>query len=404
MTADSDPARTGSRAIRFVLGMGIVDLFGDMAYSGGAGMNGPFLGSLGATAAVISLAGGLSEFLNYLTRGVSGYIGNRFRRHWLLIYIGYCVNLLAVPALALAGAWHVAAGLIVLQGIGRGTRKPIVQGMLSYATGQLGRGWVYGVHTALDHTGRMLGPLVIAIVLLRSDATLRFGYGLLLIPATLALISLVAARIRFPAPSRLEHHPAPTTRGFTRAYWLYLVAGACFAAGVVNFELIGFHLSRSGIRVEVVPLFLVLATIVSAGASLGLGKLYDRIGMPVIVSAVLLSAMFSPFVFLSPIPFILLGMALWGIGQVTQDMLLSALIAGVLPESRRYLAFGVFYAGYGLGWLIGAGTAGVLYERSHVAVVVFAAGVQLLSLPFLLLGRRLTQSPGVSPGSARASV
>lgn len=53
--------------------------------------------------------------------------------------------------------------------------------------------------------------------------------------------------------------------------------------------------------------------------------------MPVIVSAVLLSAMFSPFVFLSPIPFILLGMALWGIGQVTQDMLLSALIAGVLP-------------------------------------------------------------------------
>ncbi|HEX6938291.1 MAG TPA: MFS transporter [Longimicrobiales bacterium] len=390
MTADSNADGTRSHAFHFVLAMGLVDLFGDTAYSGGAGMNGPFLGSLGATAAVVSLAGGLSEFLNYLTRGASGYVGNRFRRRWLLIFVGYGLNLLAVPALALAGTWHVAAGLIVLQGIGRGLRKPIVQAMLSYTTRQHGRGWVYGVNTALDHTGRMLGPLVIALVLLRSDATFRIGYGLLLIPATLALIALVAARIRFPVPSKLEHHPAPTTGGFTRAYWLFLVAGACFAAGVMNFELIGFHISRSGVRPEAVPLFLVLATGVSAGASLGLGKLYDRIGMPVIVAAVLLSAMFSPFVFLLPIVFLLPGMALWGIGQVTQDMLLSALVAGVLPEGRRYLAFGVFYAGYGFGWLIGAGTAGFLYERSHLALVVFAAGVQLLSLPFLLLGRRMT--------------
>jgi len=35
-----------------------------------------------------------------------------------------------VPAIALAGHWQVAAGLILLQGLGRGTRKPIVQAML----------------------------------------------------------------------------------------------------------------------------------------------------------------------------------------------------------------------------------------------------------------------------------
>jgi hypothetical protein len=60
-----------SSAFRFVLTMGVVALVGDNTYSGRASMNGLLLGSLGASAAIISIAGGTSEFLNYLTRGIS---------------------------------------------------------------------------------------------------------------------------------------------------------------------------------------------------------------------------------------------------------------------------------------------------------------------------------------------
>jgi hypothetical protein len=42
-------------------------------------------------------------------------------------------------------------------------------------------------------------------------------------------------------------------------------------------------------------------------------------------------------------------MVLWGVGQITQDTLLKAVVAGVLPQGRRSLAFGLYYAGYGLG-------------------------------------------------------
>ena len=41
-------------AFRFVLTMGVVNLFGDMTYEGGASINGQFLASLGASAAAIS--------------------------------------------------------------------------------------------------------------------------------------------------------------------------------------------------------------------------------------------------------------------------------------------------------------------------------------------------------------
>src|SRR5689334_24558239 len=109
----SKPA--ASAAFRFVLALGVVNLIADMTYEGGASINGPFLGALGASAATISIVAGIGEFLGYSLRSVSGYVADKSRRYWLITFVGYTVNLLAVPALALAGNWPVAAGLVVAE-------------------------------------------------------------------------------------------------------------------------------------------------------------------------------------------------------------------------------------------------------------------------------------------------
>ena len=57
-----------SAAFAFVFTMGIVNLFGDMTYEGGASINGQFLSSLGASAAAISIIAGAGEFLGYSLR------------------------------------------------------------------------------------------------------------------------------------------------------------------------------------------------------------------------------------------------------------------------------------------------------------------------------------------------
>jgi hypothetical protein len=41
----------------------------------------------------------------------------------------------------------------------------------------------------------------------------------------------------------------------------------------------------------------------------------------------------------------------WGVGYTTQDTLLKAIVAEVLPEGKRNFAFGLYCAGYGVGWL-----------------------------------------------------
>src|SRR5213592_2072549 len=105
-------------AFRFVLIIGIVNFFADMTYEGARAIIGPFLGSLGASAAIIGFVAGFGELVGYGLRSVSGYFADKSHRHWAFAFLGYAVNILAVPALALTGQWPLAASLVVSERIG----------------------------------------------------------------------------------------------------------------------------------------------------------------------------------------------------------------------------------------------------------------------------------------------
>ena len=84
--------------------------------------------------------------------------------------------MLAVPALAVAGNWPLAAALIVLERVGRATRTPPRDVMLAQAGESMGRGWAFGLNEALDQLGAMIGPLIIAAALAwRQDFQVAFA-------------------------------------------------------------------------------------------------------------------------------------------------------------------------------------------------------------------------------------
>jgi hypothetical protein len=64
-------------ALQFVLIIGIVNFFADFTYEGARGIVGPFLGSLGASAAIIGFVAGLGELLGYGLRSVAGYFADK---------------------------------------------------------------------------------------------------------------------------------------------------------------------------------------------------------------------------------------------------------------------------------------------------------------------------------------
>src|SRR5438477_7955871 len=127
--------------------------------------------------------------------------------------------MLAVPALALAGQWPMAAALVVAERAGRGIRKPTVEAMLSHAGKSIGAGWVFGLNEALDQAGAMIGPLLVALILYLKGGY-RTGFGVLLIPALLCLATLVLARLLHPRPHELEKGAGHTlaTTNLTQTY------------------------------------------------------------------------------------------------------------------------------------------------------------------------------------------
>src|SRR5436305_11334342 len=190
-------------ALHFVVTIGIVNFFADFTYEGARGIVGPFLGSLGASAAVLGFVAGLGELMGYALRSVSGYFADKLHRHWVFAFLGYAVNMLAVPALALTAQWPAAASLVVAERVGRGIRKPTVEAMLSYAGKSIGAGWVFGLNDALDQAGATIGPLLVALILYFNGG-FQTGFGVLLIPALLCLAILVAARLLHARPHELE--------------------------------------------------------------------------------------------------------------------------------------------------------------------------------------------------------
>jgi MFS family permease len=377
-------------AFRFVLIIGIVNLFADLTYEGARGIVGPFLASLGASAAIVGFVAGFGELMGYGFRSISGYFADKTHRYWLFAFTGYAINLLAVPALALAGQWPVAAGMVIAERTGRGIRKPTVEAMLSHAGKSIGAGWVFGLNEALDQAGATIGPLLVALVLYLNGGY-RTGFGVLLIPALLCLGILVVARLLYPRPHELEETAghAFVTTNLAAPYWIYLGAGALIAAGLADFALIGFHFHKANtVPANLIPVFYAVAMGSSALASIPLGRLFDRFGANIALLAFFISAGSAPFVFLGTPVFALIGMILWGVGMSAQGSLFQAMLTGVIPPEKRSTAFGLFDTGYGIAWFLGSAAMGLLYEKSILAVALFSVVLQLAALPVLFVANK----------------
>jgi len=388
MTDESGGEHPAGRrlALRFVVLLGVVSLFADVTYEGARSIAGPFLALLGASGTAVGIVSGLGELAGYGLRLVSGWLVDRTGRYWLLTLVGYTVNLLAVPLLALAGRWEIAAGLLVVERIGKAVRTPARDAMLAHATSQLGHGWGFGLHEAMDQVGALTGPLLAAAVLaLKGD--LRAAFVILLVPALLALGSLFVARFHYPNPRELESVSRPVaTSGLTSRYWLYLAATACVAAGYADFPLLAFHFQRTGVVVgAMIPTLYALAMGVDALAALLFGRLFDRLGVGVLAGAVVVASGFAPAIFLGGRAGAIAGMVLWGIGMGAQESVMRAMIATLVPAERRGAAYGTFHAAFGLAWFAGSAAIGVLYDVTLVGLVAFSVVLQLAAVPLLLL-------------------
>jgi hypothetical protein len=368
----------------------VVSLFGDMTYEGARSITGPYLGLLGAGAATIGIVAGLGEFAGQGLRIIFGYLSDHLRRYWALTILGYAVNLLAVPALALAGRWEIAAALIVTERLGKAIRTPARDAMLASASRSIGRGWAFALHEALDQTGAVTGPLVMSFVL-ASKRPYSEAFAILLVPAVLALAILFAARIIYPHPDKLDPTPEPPEKAELRGpFRLYLVAAALVAAGYADFALIAYHFQNTGMLADSsIPLLYAGAMGVDALAALFMGRRYDQHGLRALLLPIAVSSLFAPLVFSTQPGLAVVGLACWAVGLGAQESIMRAAVADLVPADRRATGYGIFHGAYGLAWFAGSAVMGSLYAHSLRLLMAFSVLLQLAALPLIVkVGRQ----------------
>lgn len=390
--------RTGTprSAMTFVVLVGVLSFFADFTYEGARSVAGPFLASLGVGASLLGVIVGLGELLGYALRLVSGRFADATGLLWPTTIVGYIVQMGSVPLLAFAPDWPTAAGLLILERIGKAIRNPPRDVMLSHAGEQLGGyGWAFGVHEALDQLGAMFGPLVVAAVV-ASRGDYRLAFAVLAVPAVINLTCVATARLVYPHPERFvgKHVEVASPSGLPRAFWLYLLAAGLVAAGFADYPLIAFHFAKTQhFGAEWVPLLYVIAMACSGGASLLFGRLFDRFGFRVVLWLALVTWLYAPLVWLGGFVSAVLGAMLWGVGIGVHESVIPAAVSPLVARNKRASAFGLFTAGYGVCWFLGSVAIGVAYEHHVTWALAFCVVTQLLAIPFFALAGKGMRNP-----------
>jgi hypothetical protein len=385
-------------AIHLILLFGLISLFGDIIYEGARSVNGPYLKTLGASAAVVGFVAGIGEFIGYAIRLLSGYFADKTKGYWVFTFLGYGL-LISVPLLALTGSWQVVALFIVFERLGKAIRAPAKDTIVSQASKQVGTGWGFGLQEAMDQIGATVGPLIFTVLFVsigsgdRSIADYQRGYHLLWLPYALVMICVVLAYIRVPDPEVLE---IPTVKAkepdkLTKVFWLYTLFSFIATMGFVNFVLIAYHLKAKHILSDAqIPLFYAAAMALDGAVALIIGRLYDRFkeksknersGLLTLISIPIIS-IFVPILGFSYHPALAVaGILLWGVVMGIHETIMKSAIADLTPLKKRGTGYGIFNTSYGLAVFAGSAMMGLLYDISIPTLVWITVVLQIVAVP-----------------------
>jgi hypothetical protein len=377
----ADRAFDKKSGLAFIIAFGVVSLFADMAYEGMRGISGPFLATLGASGAIVGMVAGTGEL-------------ERTGLYWAVTLAGYAIQMLAIPLMAFAGAWWVAALLIVLERTGKAVRTPAASTMKSRAGEQIGQGWAFGLHEAMDQTGALAGPLIAALVLAHHGRYAE-AFEWLGIPAMLTLLSVFVVSMRYPYAGHIDRPKAGAASSSTlpRAFWFYVASGALTAYGFADYPLIAFHFSKAHVMsAALVPVLYSVAMGASGAGSLVFGRWFDARGLFVLVPGLIVTAGSAPLVFLGGFDLAIVGALVWGLALGIHDAIMNAAVATMVPAHLRARAYGIFTAAYGIAWFSGSAAMGALYDVSLTALVAVSVAAQAAALVPLLLSMRAARS------------
>ncbi len=345
---------------------------------------------LGLPATALGAIDGIAEATANFAKLGSGRLSDRSLRRKPWIVAGYGLAALSKPLFPLA---HGALTLMCARfadRIGKGIRGSPRDAMVADETPPEMRGRAFGLRQALDTVGALLAPLAaIGLMVLLAD-DIRSVYWIAILPAAAAFL-LAWLAVREPKQLNAPLKTSPFFAGFrelAKPTRRLLVVGFLFTLARFSEAFLILKGLEIGLSETMSPLTLALFNLAYVALAYPAGSLSDRmssktillVGMAVLIAGNLVLAKTDT------LPWLIVGVALWGAHMALTQGIFARMIADSSPANLRATSFGAFWFVSGVGGLLASLGAGLLWDREgSSATFLTSAGVAAMALAMLSL-------------------
>lgn len=344
---------------------------------------------LGGTAVALGVVEGAAEALNSLLKIVTGRVSDLRGARKPFVLAGYGVSTLARPLVALATSWTHVLAVRLADRVGKGIRSAPRDALLaSWATPDT-RGYVFGLHRAMDHSGAIVGPLLASLFLFLFPGEYRTLFALTLLPG------LVAVAMLLPVPDVGTPGPAPGSAGpgagpaaLGAPFHRYLGVLVLFSLGNSTDAFLLLRLSDVGVGAAWIPIAWAALHVVKAVVSPIGGLLSDRLDRRAVISAgwMVYAGVYAGFAFAASAAALVPLFLAYGLYYGLTEGVEKAVVADLAPAAARGAAFGAYHAVIGIGALLASLLFGLVWKAAG-APVAFGLGAGLALVATVLLSR-----------------
>ena len=344
------------------------------------------VGTLGVSSFTLGLIEGVAESTASIAKIFSGVFSDRWAKRKPLVLLGYGMAALSKPLFPLANSALTVFVARFVDRIGKGIRGAPRDALIADVTPAAQHGAAYGLRQSLDTVGAFAGPLIAIALMIGLAFDIRQVFWIACIPALITVLVLffgVSEPDKVPKPSGARN-PFTGFRisDYPKAFWALVMLVLMFTLMRFSEAFLVLRAQQAGLAMHWIPLTLMVMSATYLLVAYPAGKLSDRMSRHLLLAAGCAVMLVADLVlaFATSLPWVFVGIALWGVHMGLTEGLIAALTADYAPEQLRGSAFGVINLARGVMLLLASALAGALWTwQGSVATFAFGAVLAVLT-------------------------